>query len=502
MCVFSTHNLIRDPPFSRLDLIVVPQPADLPGGRPPAPRREHLPLRAAARRLPVPRPVGERRGPARGCSARVDKKHRLSRAARRCAAHARAAAARSRRGRRTRAPLGRARPAARAAGDRRGARAHAARPLRAGLGDRQPAGRERLFLAARRDASSSRPSGAPSADVVGMARKGLRLDLRTAIHKAVKTAKTVVHERIAVETNGQVQHDQPGGAPAPELGQRAPVPGGVPGARLCPSRRQAERDGDTPELRRPPRAAARERAAHDQGAPAGDDRGGRDLERGAASPPTRSCCRSTRSCSRPTRSCRPPRRSCSRSTRSSRRSTTSCNKKVEELDSRQQRPAEPAAAAPRSRRCSSTASCASSASPSAATEVFRLIETDVGPPDPDIAPRFEGDICRRRSREVLRTLATKERQVSLADGSASYLMRVLPYRRLGERDRRPRAHLPRRDAAQPRARAAGAAVSIVESSQDAIVGRSFEGDDPDLEPGRRADVRLPGGGGDRAPDRT
>ena len=43
-------------------------------------------------------------------------------------------------------------------------------------------------------------------------------------------------------------------------------------------------------------------------------------------------------------------------------------------------------------------------------------------------------------------------------------------------------------------------VSIVESSQDAIVGRSFDGTHPDLEPGGREDVRLHGGGGARAPD--
>jgi two-component system, chemotaxis family, CheB/CheR fusion protein len=47
--------------------------------------------------------------------------------------------------------------------------------------------------------------GAPSLDVVGMARKGLRLDLRTALHKAIKAGEVVVHERIAVETNGDIQ---------------------------------------------------------------------------------------------------------------------------------------------------------------------------------------------------------------------------------------------------------------------------------------------------------
>ncbi len=110
----------------------------------------------------------------------------------------------------------------------------------------------------------------------------------------------------------------------------------------------------------------------------------------------------------------------------------------------------------------------------AATEVFRLIETDVGRPILDIAPRFEGDIFADLN-DVLRTLATRERQVTLADGSASYLMRVLPYRRPGNvidglvltfLDVTPLNRALERQAQL---------VSIVESSQDAIVGRSFDG---------------------------
>jgi two-component system CheB/CheR fusion protein len=110
----------------------------------------------------------------------------------------------------------------------------------------------------------------------------------------------------------------------------------------------------------------------------------------------------------------------------------------------------------------------------AATAVFRLIETDVGRPIMDIAPRFEGEIV-TDLKEVLRVLSIKERQVSLADGTAAYLMRVLPYRRLGnvidglvvtfldvtQLNR----------ALEQHARLA----AIVESSQDAIVGRTFDG---------------------------
>jgi hypothetical protein len=66
----------------------------------------------------------------------------------------------------------------------------------------------------------------------------------------------------------------------------------------------------------------------------------------------------------------------------------------------------------------------------AATAVFRLIDADVGRPILDISPRFEGEIL-GDLKEVLRTLQSRERQVSFTDLSATYLMRILPYRRAG-----------------------------------------------------------------------
>jgi len=65
----------------------------------------------------------------------------------------------------------------------------------------------------------------------------------------------------------------------------------------------------------------------------------------------------------------------------------------------------------------------------AATDVFRLIESDVGRSIADIVPRFTGagglmaDI-----RKVLRTLVRQECQVRLVDGDSWYILRILPYR--------------------------------------------------------------------------
>jgi two-component system, chemotaxis family, CheB/CheR fusion protein len=61
-------------------------------------------------------------------------------------------------------------------------------------------------------------------------------------------------------------------------------------------------------------------------------------------------------------------------------------------------------------------------------DIFHLIEGDLGRPITDIVARLAYDGLDRDIRKVLRTLSRIEQEVSLADGSASYVMRILPYR--------------------------------------------------------------------------
>jgi two-component system CheB/CheR fusion protein len=65
----------------------------------------------------------------------------------------------------------------------------------------------------------------------------------------------------------------------------------------------------------------------------------------------------------------------------------------------------------------------------AATALYRLIDADVGRPITDIAPRFGGDLV-ADMKQVSRTLAPREREVRLGDGSGVFVARILPYRRL------------------------------------------------------------------------
>ncbi len=62
------------------------------------------------------------------------------------------------------------------------------------------------------------------------------------------------------------------------------------------------------------------------------------------------------------------------------------------------------------------------------TEVFHLIDADVGRPITDLTTRLAYDGLPRDINRVLRTLSRVEQEVATTDGSASYLMRVLPYR--------------------------------------------------------------------------
>jgi two-component system, chemotaxis family, CheB/CheR fusion protein len=64
----------------------------------------------------------------------------------------------------------------------------------------------------------------------------------------------------------------------------------------------------------------------------------------------------------------------------------------------------------------------------AITDIFHLIEADYGRPVTDIVTKLAYDNLERDVRKVLRTLARIEQEVTVPDGSASYMMRILPYR--------------------------------------------------------------------------
>jgi two-component system CheB/CheR fusion protein len=64
----------------------------------------------------------------------------------------------------------------------------------------------------------------------------------------------------------------------------------------------------------------------------------------------------------------------------------------------------------------------------AAKEVFRLVESDAGRPIMHVRPRFQYDTLQEDAQRVLRTLSTIERAVSSSETGMRYIMRLLPYR--------------------------------------------------------------------------
>ncbi len=111
----------------------------------------------------------------------------------------------------------------------------------------------------------------------------------------------------------------------------------------------------------------------------------------------------------------------------------------------------------------------------AATQVFRIQATDIGREIQDFAPRFGGVDVASEVEEVLRTLMPRGRQVQTADEHRFFAMRITPYRTTANviagvvitfvditdltRAQRERSRL----------------AKIIDSSQDSVIGKDFNG---------------------------
>ncbi len=64
----------------------------------------------------------------------------------------------------------------------------------------------------------------------------------------------------------------------------------------------------------------------------------------------------------------------------------------------------------------------------AAKDIYRLVESDTGRPITHVRARFQADTVQEDAERVLRTLSTIERQIESTDTGARYVMRMMPYR--------------------------------------------------------------------------
>jgi len=471
MCLFSNHNLIKDPPFSRLDLVVcrnllIYLEADVqryvnslfhyalhPGG--------YLFLGPSESLVGPPEMFRV-----------VDRKHRIFQRGATVARVIETLPATLS----TRPPAGRGA----AAGAPSGPQALVAALERVLLDRYAPAWvvinarAEALHFSARTGKYLEPAPGAPSTDIVEMARPGLRLDLRTAIHKAVRTGETVVHPNVPVETNGEVQQINLLVRPVTEVGADAGL-FLVVFQEVGPPQRRTD-------------AAAGEAAD-----PASVDSVVQQLESElrttkddlqATVEEVETANEELKSANEELLATNEELQSSNEELQTSKEELQSINEELETINaelSDKVRELDQANSdlvnlfhATRIPTLFLDGSLRIKRFTAAATHVFRLIDTDAGRPITDIAPRFTEDLLPDLM-DVLRTSEPRERQVHFGDGSATYLVRILPYRRVDNTlDGLVVTFLDvsQLEAAQEQRHRLAA---IVASSHDAILSRDFDG---------------------------
>ena len=316
-------------------------------------------------------------------------------------------------------------------------------------------------------------AGLPSADIVDMARPGLRLDLRAAIHKTVKTNQPVMHENVVVETNGDVQRIDLSVRPVPELGGSAPLYlvvfkelGGPKSKAEAKAAGAVMRTGDA--IVQQLESELRTAKEHLQSTAEELETSNEELK--SSNEELLSTNEELQSSNEELQTSKEELQSVNEELETINAELT---KKVQELDHANsdlenlfhgtQLPTLFLDNNLRIKRFTA-----------ASSEVFRLIESDAGRPITDIAQRFTADLV-GDMKAVLRTLVGKERQIHVPEDGSTYLMRILPYRRLDNvidglvLTFQNITQLSQ--AQEQRARLA----AIVESSHDAIVSRTLDG---------------------------
>ncbi len=321
------------------------------------------------------------------------------------------------------------------------------------------------------------PGGAPTLRILDLARQGLQLDLRTALHKAVTSRATVTHEDVGFESDGGLYRIDLTVRPMFELGDDAGLYMIVFQERERPG--SARIGPDPVEVREVPTEAAgvihrlesELRITKDHLQATLEELESSNEELISSNEELLSINEELQSANEELQTSKEELQSVNEELETI---NTELKKKLEELDQLNsdlvnlfQSTRIATLFVDRDLRIKKFTP--------AATEVFRLIEGDVGRSIADIAPRFAADGLLSDIKAVLRTLAVRERQVHLADEDAWYILRILPYRTLDNLIdgvvltfidiTELRLAQEQRDCL----------ARIVESSQDAILSKTLEG---------------------------
>ena len=332
---------------------------------------------------------------------------------------------------------------------------------------------EALYYSPRTGKYLEPAAGMPTSSIVDMARTGLRLDLRAAIHKAIKTGQAVTHDNVVVEANGEVQRIDLSVRPLWELGDATRLFLVVFKEVGSPkSREAAAAEGAVPQtgdaIVHQLESELRTTKDHLQSTAEELETSNEELK--SSNEELLSTNEELQSSNEELQTSKEELQSVNEELETI---NTELIKKVQEIDAVNSDLVNlfhgtqiPTLFVDNNLRIKRFTE--------ASTEVFRLIETDVGRSIADIAPRFSSDLI-SDMKGVLRTLAAKEREIQVPEDGSTYLLRIIPYRRLDNViDGLVLTFQNVTQLTQAREQRARLA-AIVESAHDAIVSRTLDG---------------------------
>jgi len=270
------------------------------------------------------------------------------------------------------------------------------------------------------------PPGAPDTNIFNMARPGLRLELRAAIHRAIGNGQLVVQEKVSIATNGGRQevdlYVQPmrfGSSPdMPYLVVFQEIGGVKPIVETDTTASEDDGDNSVRQLEAELRAT-RERLQ-------------------ATTEELESSNEELKSSNEELQSINEELQSANEELETSKEELQSINEELQTVNAELNARVEELSRANNdmSNLLESTQIATvfldrtllvKSFTP-AAKDVFWLVESDVGRPIMHVRSRFDSDTIQEDAERVLRTLGTTERPVQSNETETRYMMRMLPYR--------------------------------------------------------------------------